>query len=204
MKSNTLRRVMRPLRPEPLTEVRSSRYSAASRRTAGDKRISPRGAACALEAGRVGESFAARGVYCSAAPLIEGGIAAYQPGAGASAVDAAAAGRAGAVAGAGAGAAALAGGGCALAPAALSITARTVPTSTVVPAGTRILVITPAVSDGTSIETLSVSTSNRISSTATVSPTFLCQFATVPSATVSPSCGINTSIGASSVLCATC
>src|SRR6185436_4673355 len=152
MKSKTLRRVMRPLRPEPLTEVRSSRYSAASRRTAGDKRISPRGAACALEAGRVGESFAARGVYCSAAPLIEGGIAAYQPGAGASAVDAAAAGRAGA--GAGAGAAALAGGGCVLAAAPLSITARTVPTSTVVPAGTRILVITPAVSDGTSIETL--------------------------------------------------
>src|SRR5690606_1302464 len=45
-----------------------------------------------------------------------------------------------------------------------------------------------------SIETLSVSTSSRISSAATVSPTFLCQLATVPSATVSPSCGISTFI----------
>ena len=101
---------------------------------------------------------------------------------------------------AGACAAGLAAGGPETAAAPPSITASTVPTSTVVPAGTRIFVITPASSDGTSIETLSVSTSNRISSTATVSPTFLCQFATVPSATVSPSCGINTFIGASSVL----
>src|SRR5262245_42840549 len=76
----------------------------------------------------------------------------------------------------------------------LSTTASTVPTGTVVPSGTRICVMNPSPGDGISIETLSVSMSRTISSTATLSPTFFFQFATVPSVTVSPSCGINTFI----------
>src|SRR5688572_23906009 len=74
------------------------------------------------------------------------------------------------------------------------MTASTAPTSTVVPTGTRISVITPAIGAGISIDTLSVSMSRMISSAATVSPAFLCQLATVPSVTVSPSCGISTFI----------
>src|SRR5215831_18965201 len=75
-----------------------------------------------------------------------------------------------------------------------SITASTVPTGTVWPASTRIAFTTPAVIDGTSVVTLSVSTSKSGSSAFTVSPTFLYQFATVPSVTVSPSWGMITSI----------
>src|SRR5690606_36557318 len=78
---------------------------------------------------------------------------------------------------------------------ATSTTASTVPTGTVSPAWTRIFVSVPLPGEGISIETLSVSTSRRISSASTRSPTCLCQFVTVPSVTVSPSCGINTSIG---------
>src|SRR5215471_13996672 len=75
-----------------------------------------------------------------------------------------------------------------------SITASTVPTGTVWPASTRIAFTTPAVIEGTSVVTLSVSTSKSGSSAFTVSPTFLYQFATVPSVTVSPSWGMITSI----------
>src|SRR5262252_440346 len=75
-----------------------------------------------------------------------------------------------------------------------SMTASTVPTGTVWPASTRMAFTTPAVTDGTSVVTLSVSTSKSGSSAFTVSPTFLYQFATVPSVTVSPSCGMITSI----------
>src|SRR5687768_7195369 len=117
---------------------------------------------------------------------MSGGIAAYHDG-----------GVASAAAGAGAGAAvfASAGGGAEVAALMLlSTTASTVPTATVVPSGTRICVMNPLLGDGISIETLSVSMSRMISSAATWSPTFLCQLATVPSVTVSPSCGINTFI----------
>ena len=208
MKSTTLRRVMRPLRPEPLTAARSTRYSAASRRTAGDNRISPRGAA--LRGSRQGASDEPFADWAACiAPLRRSSTAASrrtspaaEPRPSTAGAGAEAAGRAGAGAGAGA------------AAAWRRAAARSLPRRSRSPRGPcrlrpsfrparRIFVITPATSDGTSIETLSVSTSNRISSTATVSPTFLCQFATVPSATVSPSCGINTSIGASSVLCET-
>src|SRR5689334_187761 len=97
---------------------------------------------------------------------IDGGIAAYHDGGAASA--AFAAGGGGAEAGVGF---AAAGAGAAVVSAApLSITASTVPTSTVVPACTRIFVSTPAVGAGTSIDTLSVSISNRSSSAATLSP----------------------------------
>src|SRR6188508_214003 len=109
---------------------------------------------------------------------MSGGIAAYHEGGDAEAA---------ATAGAGAGAAAAA-------LMLLSTTASTVPTGTVVPSGTRICVMNPSPGDGISIETLSVSMSRMISSTATLSPTFFFQLATVPSVTVSPSCGINTFI----------
>src|SRR5215831_1420782 len=51
----------------------------------------------------------------------------------------------------------------------------------------------PATVDGTSIEVLSVSISNRFSPGFTASPAALNHFTILPSATVSPSCGISTS-----------
>src|ERR1043165_7147875 len=54
--------------------------------------------------------------------------------------------------------------------------------------------IVPAAIAGTSIDTLSVSISNRLSPGFTASPAFTNHFEIVPSATVSPSCGIRTSI----------
>jgi hypothetical protein len=73
------------------------------------------------------------------------------------------------------------------------MTARRTPTSTVSPSGTRISVSTPAAGEGTSESTLSVETSKRGSSRATVSPIAFIQRVTVPSVTVSPNCGIVTS-----------
>src|SRR5512135_1372539 len=52
----------------------------------------------------------------------------------------------------------------------------------------------PALVAGTSIEVLSVSISNRFSPGFTASPADLNHFTILPSATVSPSCGIRTSI----------
>ena len=75
-----------------------------------------------------------------------------------------------------------------------SITASLVPTATVSPSATNISVSTPSAIAGTSISTLSVPISNKISLELTVSPTFLCQTVSVPSATVSPICGMITSI----------
>src|SRR5579883_3323262 len=105
----------------------------------------------------------------------------------------------GAAAGGGGGGAAAAGEGAAgAAPAgtpapASPMTASRAPTSTVSPSGTRISRSTPSAGDGTSESTLSVDTSNRGSSRATVSPTAFIQRVIVPSVTVSPSCGIVTS-----------
>ena len=62
------------------------------------------------------------------------------------------------------------------------------------PACTLISVSVPAVIDGTSIDTLSVSISNRLSPGFTASPADLNHLVILPSATVSPSCGIRTSI----------
>src|SRR5258706_14785619 len=80
-----------------------------------------------------------------------------------------------------------------------SITARTVPTGTVVPDSTRIALSTPLAMAGISVVTLSVSTSKSGSSALMLSPTFLYQLATVPSVTVSPSWGMITSISSVSV-----
>src|SRR5262245_54691699 len=85
-------------------------------------------------------------------------------------------------------------GGCALAAVPSAITATTAPTGATSPAGTRISVSTPAVVDGTSIDTLSVSISNRLSPGLMASPADLNHCVILPSATVSPSCGIKTSI----------
>ena len=90
------------------------------------------------------------------------------------------------------GAGAAAGGAATTAPASPT-TPITAPTGTVSPSGTRISVKTPATGEGTSVSTLSVDTSNKGSSAATVSPTFLNHRVMVPSVTVSPSCGRVTS-----------
>src|SRR5204863_5700768 len=133
-------------------------------------------------------------------PFDAGAGAAAAAGAGASSAGAAGGGGGGggggaAAAGAGAGAACAAGSlaagaaGAGAAPASPT-RASTVPTSTVSPSGTRISVIVPAIGDGTSESTLSVDTSNNVSSSATASPTFLNQRVIVPLVTVSPSWGI--------------
>src|SRR5258707_15765384 len=74
------------------------------------------------------------------------------------------------------------------------ITATTAPTGAISPAGTRISASTPAVVDGTSNDTLSVSISNSLSPGLMASPADLNHCVILPSATVSPSCGISTSI----------
>src|SRR5215831_2762872 len=84
--------------------------------------------------------------------------------------------------------------GGALAAEPSAITATTAPTGATSPAGTRISASTPAVVDGTSIDTLSVSISNRLSPGLMASPADLNHCVILPSATVSPSCGISTSI----------
>ena len=73
-------------------------------------------------------------------------------------------------------------------------TATTVPTGTVAPAATRISESTPLSVAWTSIDTLSVSISKRFSPASTRSPTCLNQDAIFPSATVSPSWGMITSM----------
>src|SRR5580692_7638233 len=62
------------------------------------------------------------------------------------------------------------------------------------PCLTRISLSIPAEVAGTSMETLSVSISKRLSPGATASPTDLNQIVILPSVTVSPSCGIRMSI----------
>src|ERR1700737_3782140 len=74
------------------------------------------------------------------------------------------------------------------------MTATTAPTGTVSPAATLMALSTPAEIAGTSIDTLSVSISNRLSPGFTASPALTNHFEILPSATVSPSCGISTSM----------
>ena len=73
------------------------------------------------------------------------------------------------------------------------ITATTAPTLATSPTLKRMSVSVPVVVDGTSIEVLSVSISKRLSPGFTASPAALNHFVILPSATVSPSCGIRTS-----------
>src|ERR1700736_5834707 len=74
------------------------------------------------------------------------------------------------------------------------MTATTAPTGTVSPVATLIALSTTAEIAGTSIDTLSVSISNRLSPGFTASPAWANHFEILPSATVSPSCGISTSM----------
>jgi hypothetical protein len=67
------------------------------------------------------------------------------------------------------------------------MTATIAPTGATSPAATRISASTPAVVEGTSIDTLSVSISNRLSPGLTASPADLNHCVILPSATVSPS-----------------
>src|SRR5207237_2156820 len=74
-------------------------------------------------------------------------------------------------------------------------TAISVPTSTVVPSATRILLSVPSPGEGISTLILSVWISTSGSSLRTRSPSALSHLATVPSATLSPSCGTTIEIG---------
>ena len=75
-------------------------------------------------------------------------------------------------------------------PAPLPMTPTMAPTGATSPSGTRISLKMPASIAGTSIETLSVSISNRLSPGFTASPADLNHLVIFPSATVSPSCGM--------------
>ena len=66
------------------------------------------------------------------------------------------------------------------APTPWPITAMSTPTSTVSPSGTKISNKMPAAGAGTSVSTLSVPISKRVSSSSIASPTFLCHAITVP------------------------
>ena len=79
-------------------------------------------------------------------------------------------------------------------PSAWLITAKMAVASTVLPSAAIIFFKTPALGDGTSTLTLSVSSSQRISSLFTLSPGALNQLATVASVTLSPKVGTATSI----------
>src|SRR5262249_38786672 len=84
--------------------------------------------------------------------------------------------------------------GAALAAPPAAITATTGPSGAPPPPRPRRSARRPAVVDGPSIDTLSVSISNKLSPGLTASPADLNHCVILPSATVSPSCGINTSI----------
>jgi hypothetical protein len=82
----------------------------------------------------------------------------------------------------------------AAAPSPSAICASSALTSTVSPSLARISLRVPETGEGTSIETLSVSSSTSGSSTFTVSPTFLSQVPMVASLTDSPRVGTRTSV----------
>src|ERR1700754_825427 len=94
----------------------------------------------------------------------------------------------------GAGGAPLAAAPDTVAPPSPAMIAATAPTGATSPACAPISASVPVVIDGTSIETLSVSISNRLSPGSTAAPGATNHLVILPSATVSPSCGISTSI----------
>src|SRR3984885_14070913 len=177
--SSTSRGTMRPCGPEPRRRAKSMPASPASRRASGVTVTPPASRAgpklCSgVRTSKNGSSLMGRvsGCVCGAG-VVAGAEAACT---------AAAAGFPGGVDAA------------AEAAAPSAITATTAPTGATVPSGTRISLSTPAVVEGTSIETLSVSISNRLSPGFTVVPAATNHLVIFPSATVSPSCGIRTSI----------
>ena len=72
------------------------------------------------------------------------------------------------------------------------MTASWAPTATVSSSSTAIERKIPDAGEGISVSTLSVDTSRSGSSTSTRSPSFFSQRVTVPSVTLSPSCGMDT------------
>src|SRR6266849_3235387 len=79
----------------------------------------------------------------------------------------------------------------------VSITASVAPTGTVCPSAVTIFAIRPAPGDGISVSTLSVEISTNAWSSTTMSPSLTSHFVIVPSTTLSPICGIVTSIAIS-------
>ena len=166
---------MRPCGPEPVTRARSMPRSEANRRASGVVKDPP-------------DSFAGpklRSGECTSWKGSSGVVRGFGA-ACIAATGAAARGGAEALAGAAAGAAL----GASPAPA---ITATTAPTLATSPTWKRTSLSVPPNVAGTSIEVLSVSISNRLSPGFTASPADLNHFTILPSATVSPSCGIRTS-----------
>src|SRR6478736_131682 len=181
MACSTSRATMRPCGPDPETRDRSMPRSPASRRASGVTDVPPASLPgpklrSGVRTSRKGSIGAVRGAGAACATAC----------AGTDAGRAVAAGADGTLAGAG-----VAGGLCA-APGP-EITAITAPTFATSPTLKWISVSVPAVVDGTSIEVLSVSISKRLSPGFTASPAALNHFVILPSATVSPSCGIRTS-----------
>jgi len=88
--------------------------------------------------------------------------------------------------------------------AALSSSASSVPTFTVVPSGTAISRSTPASGAGTSVSTLSVVTSSSASYFSTRSPGRFSHLPIVPSVTLSPSFGMVISVGICSPIAVHC
>src|SRR5262245_1704262 len=182
--ASTSSATMRPRGPDGEIAARSMPDSAASRRASGVTTVPPGSLAgpklrSGVRTSRNGSSLMGASVAAGVGEGAEGGLGA----AGAS------------LRGAAAGAAAAGAGAAAVAPSP-DTTATTAPTGTTSPSWTRISVSTPAEVAGTSIEVLSVSISNRLSPGATASPVVLNHLVILPSATVSPSCGIRMSIGA--------
>ncbi len=173
----TSSRVIRPPPPVPVTCSGPRPCSRRSRRTAGVMRASasPTGGADSAGAGAADATGAGSG----AADATGAGA-----GAGSTAAAVATTGRAPSTAGAE--------GPGDSAPSAVSISAIGVSLGTVAPSSTRMAVRVPATGDGTSAFTLSVITSTRASYFSTRSPGFFSQRPIVPSATLSPSCGIVT------------
>ena len=171
-------RVTRPLGPVPCTNEASAPSCLTSFRTTGDVMSKSSSRAWATT-GDVGASGAA-------ATAAETGAVANNAGTGTS-FDAAGAGVTALDVGAGAGA-----GGAGASD--VSSVATTVPTSTVVPATTRISPMVPLKGEGTSASTFSVETSNSGSSATMVSPGALNHFVMVPEVMDSPSSGIRTSV----------
>src|SRR6266446_2079150 len=78
-----------------------------------------------------------------------------------------------------------------------SITASVAPTGTVCPSAVTIFATLPAPGDGISVSTLSVEISTSAWSSTTMSPSLTSHFRIVPSTTLSPICGMVTSIAIS-------
>src|SRR5262249_20429135 len=173
MAATTSAATTRPRGPEPIKSDRSTPFSPASLRAIGVTETPPAVFAAANIRDGVRTSKKGSSASVGTATLLEAaGTTTLSPGRGPYPAKAAS---------------------IAISPLA-AMTATTAPTGAVAPACTRISARVPAVIDGTSIDTLSVSTSNRLSPGSTASPADLNHFVIVPSATVSPSCGIKMSI----------